>query len=115
MLKVNKYIQKHLARMSTQLIYAVLLLYYAYQEPDTPRWAKSTVVGSFTYLLSPFDSIPDLTPFIGFSDDLSVIMFSLVAIACYITKDVRSQAQSRLLNIFPKVDTAIFKVVDDKL
>ena len=101
--------------MSTQLIYAVLLLYYAYQQPDTPRWAKSTVMGSFAYLLSPFDSIPDLTPLIGFSDDLSVIMFSLVAIACYITKEVRSQAQSRLISIFPNVDTSVFEIVDSKL
>jgi len=101
--------------MGGKLTYAVYLLLYAYQHSDTPTWAKTTALGAIGYLLSPFDGIPDLTPFIGFTDDMSVVMFSLVAIACYIDDGVRSRAQARVLQLFPSVSDDIFTAVDRRL
>lgn len=101
--------------MGAQLIYAVLLLFFAYQQPATPKWAKSTIIGAIGYLLSPFDSIPDLTPFIGFTDDIGVVMFGLVTIACYIDAEVRVEAKVRLLKVFPNVSKEVIAKVDERL
>ena len=112
---VKVYIKDQLTNMGASLVYAVMLLYYAYQEPNTPKWAKSTIIGSIGYLLSPIDSIPDLTPFIGFTDDMGVVMFGLVTIACYITNDVRVKAKTQLLHLLPKTSDIVFAKVDAKL
>ena len=34
---------------------------------------KAIVVGALIYFINPLDVIPDLTPFIGFGDDLGVV------------------------------------------
>lgn len=101
--------------MGAQLVYATLLIFYAYQQPDTPKWAKSTMLGAMGYLLSPIDSIPDLTPFIGFTDDLGVMMFALVTVACYIDADVREAAKARVLMTMPDIDMSVLEAVDIKL
>jgi len=113
--KLSSYINKHVSKMGAQLVYAVLLLYFAYQQSDTPRWAKSTVIGAFAYLLSPLDSIPDLTPFIGFTDDMGVVMFALVTIACYINSDVRQKAKKQLFRLLPKAKSTDLASVDARL
>jgi len=78
------------------LLYAALLMYYAFRRSDTPAWAKRIVMGAFVYLFSPFDAIPDLSPFIGYTDDLGVLMYGLVMIAAYINKEVRDAARHTL-------------------
>ncbi len=34
---------------------------------------KALVVGALLYFINPLDVIPDITPFLGFTDDLGVI------------------------------------------
>ena len=89
---IIKKIKASLSSLSTKFIYSLLLLFYAYKNDGTPVWAKNIILGAIAYFISPIDSIPDLTPFIGFTDDFGVISFGLVTIACYIDDGVRSQA-----------------------
>ncbi len=101
--------------MGIQLIYSALLMLFAYNSPHTPKWAKRIILGAFAYLLSPIDSIPDLTPVLGFTDDLSVISFGLVTIACYIDSDIRQHARRKLASIFNDIDETTLAAVDAKL
>jgi len=82
-----------------RLLYSALLLYYAFKRNDLPAWARSIVIGVIGYLLSPIDSIPDLTPLVGYTDDLGILSYALVLIAAYVNDDVRAKAKSRLLNL----------------
>lgn len=34
---------------------------------------KALVIGALIYFINPFDIMPDITPFVGFLDDMSVI------------------------------------------
>ncbi len=70
----------------------VFTLYYAAQRPETPGWAKATVFGALTYFVLPIDSVPDLIPGLGYSDDLAVLSAALATIATYINDEVRGQA-----------------------
>ena len=90
-------------------------MYYAYKSEKTPAWAKRIILGSFAYLLSPLDSIPDLTPIFGFTDDLGVISFGLVSIACYIDTEVRENAKTKLMSFFKNVSVADLEHVDAML
>lgn len=115
MKKVVAYINTYAKQMGTQLVYAGMLLYYAYGQKDTPAWAKSTIIGAIAYLLSPIDSIPDLTPFLGFTDDMGVVMFGLVAIACYIDEEVRTAARAAVTKIVKNPDLILLDEVDRRL
>lgn len=114
-LKILSFIQKRVKALGVRLIYSVLLMVYAYQSERTPVWARRIILGALAYLLSPIDSIPDLTPFIGFTDDLGIISFGLVSIACYINNDVREKAKAKLFSLIKDVDEKELQAVDAKL
>lgn len=110
-----RYLKVRLKAIGVKLAYSALLLYYAYEREDTPKWAKNIIIGALAYLVSPFDSIPDLTPFIGFTDDLGVLSFGLVTIACYIDNNVRNSAKEKVRKFFKIVDEEDLLEVDSKL
>lgn len=112
---IIKYIGKKARNIGEQTIYVVMLMYHAYKRKETPFWARNIIMASIAYFLSPFDSIPDLTPFLGFTDDLSVMMFGLVSIACFINDEVRTEAKGSLAKVFPTYNEALLAEVDKQL
>ncbi|MBT8234387.1 MAG: DUF1232 domain-containing protein [Saprospiraceae bacterium] len=94
--KLTSYILEYIKQLSVKGFYVILLLYYAYHNSNTPSWAKRIIIGSLAYFISPIDSIPDLTPLIGMTDDMGVLSFGLVTIACYINEDVRMKSIDKL-------------------
>lgn len=90
------------ATAGARTVYTALLLYYAYEREDTPGWAKRTVLGALGYLLFPLDAVPDLTPLLGYTDDLGVLSAALVTVGAYVNDDVRSRARARLSGWFPR-------------
>ncbi len=109
--KLKRYSQKAGLRIS----YASLLMYYAYTRRETPLWAKNIILGSIAYFISPIDAVPDLTPFLGYTDDWGILSFGLVTIAAYIDDEVRSKAKSRLMEFFPKINLKEIEAVEDQL
>ncbi len=73
-----------------------LKLYYAAQDPDTPVWAKTIVYGALGYFISPIDAIPDITPIVGYSDDLGVLVAAIAAISAHI-KDIHKEKAKETL------------------
>lgn len=102
-------------RLGTKAVYSALLMYYAYKRKDTPLWAKRIVIGTLGYLLAPLDAIPDLTPFIGFTDDIGILSIGLVAIAGFINDEVKGKAKSQLDKWFGTYDEQDVDEVDDQL
>lgn len=110
-----KKITKHTKQAGIKTVYSALLLYYAYRRKETPRWAKRIITGILAYFIAPLDAIPDLTPFIGFTDDLGILGFGLVTIAAYINDGVRQKSRDQLKKWFGEYDEEELKSVDDKL
>ncbi|WOA30216.1 YkvA family protein [Alloalcanivorax xenomutans] len=77
-----------------------LKLYYAAQDPDTPKWAKATVYGALGYFISPIDAIPDAVPMLGFSDDLGVLVAATAAVATHIKEEHVEKAKGTLKRWF---------------
>jgi len=114
----NKLLNKlpgYFKTIGIKTIYTVLLLYKAYQKKETPAWAKNIILGTIGYLLNPIDGIPDVTPFLGFTDDVGVISFGLVSIACYIDENVRKEAKIQLAKWFSDYNNEDLEEVDAKL
>jgi uncharacterized membrane protein YkvA (DUF1232 family) len=83
-----------------EVVEKALCLYYAAQQPNTPLWAKTVVYGALTYFISPIDAVPDITPVLGYSDDLGVLVSAVLTVAMYVTDDVKQQARDKLQTWF---------------
>ncbi|MAT55150.1 MAG: hypothetical protein CMN32_11770 [Saprospirales bacterium] len=109
--KVNKYFRD----MGVKTTYSALLLYHAFERRDIPLYAKNIILGVLGYLISPIDWLPDFTPLFGYTDDLGVMAFGLVTIACYINDEVRIKARKQLKNWFGELDLEQLAEVDARL
>jgi len=78
-----------------EVVEKALQLYYVARKPETPQWAKAAAYGALGYFIAPIDAIPDLTPFIGYSDDLGVLAMAMATLAFYIDDDVRKKAKDK--------------------
>jgi uncharacterized membrane protein YkvA (DUF1232 family) len=87
-----------------KVTYLALTLFYTYQKKETPIWAKTTIIGALGYFISPIDAIPDLTPVVGYADDLGVLLAAVAAVASYIDKEVKKKAKDKLQDWFGDFD-----------
>jgi uncharacterized membrane protein YkvA (DUF1232 family) len=108
-------VQSYAKKIGVQSVYSSLLLFYAFKRKETPTWAKNIIIGVLGYLIAPIDLIPDLTPFIGYTDDLGVLGIGLVAIASYINDSVKLQAKTTLKVWFGNYDASEIENIDQKL
>jgi uncharacterized membrane protein YkvA (DUF1232 family) len=83
-----------------EVVEKALLLFYALQEEGTPRWAKASIMGALGYFIAPLDAIVDLTPGIGFTDDLGVLALAVAVVAAYINDNVREKTAVKMQRWF---------------
>ena len=81
------------------IIQNALTLYYTLNS-DAPKWVKVIIAMALAYLVAPIDSIPDLIPVLGFSDDLGLLITVLSKIAIHINNESRQQARQDVDRIF---------------
>lgn len=77
-----------------------LLLYYTATAPTTPVWCRHVIYGALGYFISLVDGIPDLTPILGYTDDIGVMAAALVTIARHITPEAREKAREKTDRLF---------------
>ena len=83
-----------------EAIYHALLLYFTLQSPNTPAWCKTVVLGSLGYFISLIDGIPDLTPFLGYTDDVALMAATIATISTHITPDIQTKAKEKQQQLF---------------
>lgn len=83
-----------------------LKLYFMTQDSDTPAWAKASVYGALAYFISPLDAVIDITPVLGYTDDLGVMAAAAAAVAIYI-KDEHKQRAKETVKKWLNTDTKI--------
>ncbi len=83
-----------------EVVSKALLLYYAGQEEKAPAWAKATIVAALGYFIAPLDAIVDITPAVGYADDLGVLVLALAAVASYINEDVQAKTAEKMIQWF---------------
>lgn len=93
-------ISKFGAHIGLELLYKVAQLWCVLQKPEVPAKDKALIMGALGYLISPLDFIPDLTPLLGYSDDLVAITFALLKVQGYIDDEVKAEAKALLAKVF---------------
>lgn len=77
-----------------------LKLYYSARDSDTPAWATTVVYGALGYFISPIDAVPDITPVVGYTDDLGILAAAVTAVAAHIKDEHVQKAKETLKQWF---------------
>jgi len=88
------------SKAGREVVERSLQLYYAAQGEDTPLWAKTVIYGALGYFISIIDAVPDITPIVGYTDDLGVLVAALAAVAVNVTPEVKEQAKEKAVDWF---------------
>lgn len=94
--KVSKYAKK----AGKEVIEKAICLWYVLQKPDTPAWAKATIIGTLGYFICPIDLIPDMTPGVGYVDDLGLLVLAVATLSAFIDDEIREIAQRHVRRWF---------------
>ena len=93
-------VKKYALKAGKEVIEKALMLYYCLQEKDTPKWAKGVIVAALGYFIFPMDAIPDVTPVVGYADDLGVLAAAFATVAAYIKEEHKQKAKEILKTWF---------------
>jgi len=93
-------VRKYAKAAGAEVLEKALWLYYAAQKPETPKWAKTIIYGTLGYFILPLDAVPDLTPVVGYVDDLGALLAAVGMVAMFIDAEVRQKAAEKLKEWF---------------
>lgn len=99
----NKFLQKIksvFGLAGKKVVYLALLLYYLLLDGKVPFRTKSIIMGALGYFILPFDLVPDITPIVGFGEDLGILMAVFLEVQRYISSDIRSRARNKVRELF---------------
>ncbi len=77
-----------------------LQLYYALDNPSISTKSKAIIYGALGYFISPIDLIPDITPIVGFSDDIAALATAVIMVSNYIDDEVKAKASDKVVEWF---------------
>ena len=98
-----------------KVVYLALLLYYMLIDEAVDLKSKLTIAASLGYFIFPLDLLPDLLPIIGFTDDLSVLMFAMSVVKGKINETHRLKARNTMEQWFRGVnDAQLFAIEKEK-
>ena len=100
--KLWEKLKKYGRIMGKELVFYVLVLYYAMKSPKTPLMHKLMIAGALGYLILPLDFIPDSMPIIGYTDDLAAITTVLSKVSSSITPEIEARAREKVNQWFNK-------------
>ena len=108
-------IKKFSKAAGAKVIYAVLLLYYAMKDVNVSLKTKLFIAATLGYFILPTDAIFDITPIIGYTDDLGVLLFALKQISSAITPAVKENARKKIDEWFPDIDEKEIAELEEKI
>jgi uncharacterized membrane protein YkvA (DUF1232 family) len=93
-------VKKYAMIAGQEVIEKALWLYYAGRREETPVWAKALIGATLGYFIWPLDAIPDVTPIVGYADDLGALTAAAATLIAYIDDDVKAKTKEKLSKWF---------------
>lgn len=90
-----KKIKRFAVNIGKEALEKLLILYYCFNDPATPKKEKTIILGALGYFVMPFDVIPDLLPG-GWTDDLGVLALAFAKVAKSINDTHTQKAREKL-------------------
>lgn len=98
-----------------KVVYAVMLLYYLMHDKKVGIKTKITIAAALGYFIFPADAILDLTPVIGFSDDLTILFATLYRVSKNVSPEIKLKARQKLSEWFSDPDINALLEIDSHL
>ncbi len=76
-----------------------LAAWYCARDPATPARVRMILISAVAYFVLPIDAVPDLLPFLGFTDDAAVIAGAVAAVATHLRPEHRDKARETLAGL----------------
>jgi uncharacterized membrane protein YkvA (DUF1232 family) len=92
-------VKTFLKKAGCEVIEKALILFYVFKDEDTPKPVKALIIAALGYFIAPLDAIPDITPAVGFSDDLGVLVSTIAMVFSSIKKEHQIKAKEFLKKI----------------
>jgi uncharacterized membrane protein YkvA (DUF1232 family) len=70
--------------------------YFCAVDPATPRRVRTVLIGALADFVIPADLVPDFIAGLGFTDDATVLMAAVTAVAPHIRRRHRQRARAAL-------------------
>ena len=91
---------RHARAAGKGVVERALWLYYLARAPGVPLRYKAVILSALGYFILPLDAIPDVLPFVGYSDDLGALGSALALCTAYITPAIKTRAREKLASWF---------------
>ena len=77
----------------------LLAAYYCAFDRATPRRVQLALIGALAYFVLPIDTVPDMLPVFGFTDDAAVLATAIKLVADHIRPVHREVAREKLAEL----------------
>jgi uncharacterized membrane protein YkvA (DUF1232 family) len=86
---------KKLRRVAAGLPFAedLLTAYYCAFDRETPLKVKAALLAALAYFVLPIDFMPDMMPFLGFTDDAAILATAVQMVAAHLRPEHREAAR----------------------
>lgn len=98
--KFWKKLQRYAKKAGINVVYLALVLFFMAKSPNVPAKNKTMIIAGLAYLILPTDVVPDFIPALGYSDDLTVLIFIISKVAYSIDDDSKNKAIAALKKWF---------------
>ena len=93
-------LKKVLKVVGVKGVYMLLLLYNTLQRKDIPPKEKSIIIGALGYFILPLDALPDITPIVGYSDDIFALGMAILKVMPYIDDEMKEKSREQIIKWF---------------
>ena len=90
-------LKKVLKVVGVKGVYMLLLLYNTLQRKDIPPKEKSIIIGALGYFILPLDALPDITPIVGYSDDIFALGMAILKVMPYIDDEMKEKSREQII------------------
>jgi len=98
--KLLRKLHRSAEKLGIKLLFYVFILYFLISDKDIPLKTRLVFMAALGYFILPMDLISDLIPGLGFTDDLTFILYAVGTGSEYITAEIKEKAKARINNIF---------------
>lgn len=90
-------LEKYATKIGVRPVFYCILLYEVLVSEDTSTTDKLLVAGALGYFISPLDLMPDVLPFIGFTDDIGTMTFVVLQVKRCATLEILNRAKNKTI------------------
>lgn len=105
-------LKKVLKVVGVKGVYMLLLLYNTLQRKDIPPKEKSIIIWALGYFILPLDALPDITPIVGYSDDIFALGMAILKVMPYIDDKMKEKSREQIIKWFKIPESELNLLID---